>query len=336
LFGKAMEAMDGKGGIMEWTATATDRLGRLARKHELPGREATTAVADIDGVERFRPLLFAIAYRMLGSAADAEDAVQDAFLRWRQAAVAGVVVEKPKAWLTTVITNRCLDELGSARAKRETYVGPWLPEPLVADAAPDVAEQVVELDSLSMAFMVLLETLTPKERAAFLLHDVFAYGFSEIAAMLGENDATCRQLAKRARTRIAERRPRFPAPEEQQARLAERFIGAVSEGDVAGLAAMLTEDVVVWSDGGGKVSASRKPVIGRDKVATFLTRIAQQRPPGTSFERCLVNGQPGFLTVIDGKPAGALALDLADGAIRAVYIVVNPDKLRHLRASPAG
>jgi RNA polymerase sigma-70 factor, ECF subfamily len=284
-----------------------------------------------EGFEPYRPLLFAIAYRMLGSAVDAEDAVQDAFLRWHHARAAGVVIQNPKAWLTATVTNRCLDELGSARAKRETYVGPWLPEPLVAGSTPDVAEQVADLDSLSMAFLVLLETLTPKERAAFLLHDVFGYPFGEIAAMLGEAEATCRQSAKRARTRLAERRPRFAADPEERERLTERFIGAISTGDVAGLAAVLAHDVTVWSDGGGKVTAARKPVVGRDKVATFLTRIAQGRPPSTVFAPCVVNGHPGFLTIVDGRPFNATALDVADGVVRAVYIVVNPDKLRHLR-----
>ncbi len=288
-------------------------------------------MADLWGVEEYRPLLFSIAYRMLGSVADAEDAVQDTFLRWQRTTSAGVEILSPKSWLTATVTNRCLDELGSARAKRESYVGPWLPEPLVGGAAPDVADTVADLETLSLAFLVVLESLTPKERAAFLLHDVFGYGFAEIAGMLDAAEATCRQLAKRARARVAEGRPRFSPPAEQRERLTAQFMAAVEAGDVAGLAAVLADDVVVWSDGGGKAFAARKPVVGRDKVAMFLTRITRNAPPDTAIVPRTVNGQPGFLTLIGGVPHNAISLDVADGAVRAVYVVVNPDKLRRIQ-----
>src|SRR4051812_7203784 len=210
-------------------------------------------------------LLFAIAYRMLGSVADAEDAVQETYLRWRRSAESGDKIRSPKAWLTTTISRVCLDQLGSARAKREQYIGPWLPEPL-AGVTPDVAETAADFDSLSIAFLVLLESLSPKERAVFLLHDVFGYDFASIGDIVGESDAYCRQLAKRARAHMAERRPRFTTDRAQQERLTADFLRAVSEGDLPSLIATLTDDVTVFSDGGGKVNAARKPVAGRDKV----------------------------------------------------------------------
>ena len=226
-----------------------------------------------------RSLLFAIAYRMLGSVADAEDAVQETYLRWRRAAERGEEIRSPKAWLTTTISRVCLDQLGSARVKREQYIGPWLPEPL-AGVTPDVAETVADFDSLSIAFLVLLESLSPKERAVFLLHDVFGYDFASIGDIVGESDAYCRQLAKRARAHMAERRPRFEADRAQQERLTADFLRAVSEGDMPALIETLTDDVTVFSDGGGKVNAARKPVAGRDKVARFLTNLARLAPAG--------------------------------------------------------
>ena len=285
-------------------------------------------MTQVDAVVEYRPLLFAIAYRMLGSAADAEDAVQETFLRWHRALGEGTVVQSPKAWLTTTITRLCLDELKSARARREEYVGPWLPEPLVPGAEPDVAETAALADSLSMAFLVLLETLTPKERAVFLLHDVFGYDYATIAGVVGESEAYCRQLAKRARAHVEARRPRFPASPEQQERLTERFLRAVTEGDLPTLIESLAEDVTVWSDGGGKVNAARKPVIGRDKVVRFFLGLMRLAPEGTAFRLSRVNGQPGIVTYVEGRPHNVVTLDVADGVIRAVYVLVNPDKLR--------
>jgi RNA polymerase sigma-70 factor (ECF subfamily) len=198
---------------------------------------------------------------------------------------------------------------------------------LLTDDAPDVAEQAVLSDSLSTAFLVLLETLSPKERAAFLLHDVFGYNFAEIAEIIGESDAYCRQLARRARAHVAERRPRFQATQADQERLANRFAQAVSTGDLPGLIAVLAEDVTVWSDGGGKVHAARKPVVGRDQVAKFLFGLMRLAPPGTSFRRAPLTAQPGIVVDVDGQPNSVLTFDVADGAIRNIYIVVNPDKL---------
>jgi RNA polymerase sigma-70 factor (ECF subfamily) len=282
-----------------------------------------------------RSLLFAIAYRMLGSVADAEDAVQETYLRWRRAADKGDEIRSPKGWLTTTISRVCLDQLGSARVKREQYIGPWLPEPL-AGVTPDVAETVADFDTLSLAFLVLLESLSPKERAVFLLHDVFGYDFASIGEIVGESDAYCRQLAKRARAHMTNRRPRFAADRARRDRLTADFLRAVSEGDMPALIETLTDDVTVFSDGGGKVNAARKPVAGRDKVALFLTNIARLAPAGTSFRVEPINGQPGIVTLVDGVVRNVVTFDFTDSGIRTIYIVVNPDKLRAVASALSG
>jgi RNA polymerase sigma-70 factor, ECF subfamily len=295
------------------------------RSLDLPETEIN--MAGSEPFLEYRSLLFAIAYRMLGGVADAEDAVQETYLRWRRAAEHGEEIRSPKAWLTTTISRVCLDQLGSARVKREQYIGPWLPEPL-AGVTPDIAETVADFDSLSLAFLVLLETLTPKERAVFLLHDVFGYDFASIGEIVGESDAYCRQLAKRARAHMTERRPRFTADRAQRERLTADFLRAVSEGDMPALIETLTDDVTVVADGGGKVNAARKPVIGRHKVALYLTNLVRLAPEGTSFRIEPINGQPGIVPLVAGAVATVVTFDFADSAIRAIYIVVNPDKLR--------
>jgi len=282
-----------------------------------------------------RSLLFAIAYRMLGSVADAEDAVQETYLRWRRSAESGDEIHSPKAWLTTTISRVCLDQLGSARVKREQYIGPWLPEPL-AGVTPDIAETVADFDSLSLAFLVVLESLSPKERAVFLLHDVFGYDFASIGEIVGESDAYCRQLAKRARAHVAERRPRFEADRAQRERLTADFLRAVTEGDMPALIETLTDDVTVLADGGGKVNAARKPVVGRDKVASFLTNLVRLASTGTSFRIELINGQPGIVTFVDGVVQNVVTFDFTDSAIRGIYIVANPDKLRPVASAVSG
>jgi RNA polymerase sigma-70 factor, ECF subfamily len=293
------------------------------------------AASDSDQFLEHRPLLFSIAYRMLGSVADAEDAVQETYLRWRRTTENDVEIRSPKSWLTTTISRVCLDQLGSARVKREQYVGPWLPEPL-AGTTPDIAETVADFDSLSLAFLVLLESLSPKERAVFLLHDVFGYDFASVGTIVGESDAYCRQLAKRARAHMADRRPRFEANQAQRERLTADFLRAVSDGDMPALIETLTDDVTVFSDGGGKVKAARKPVFGRDKVALFLTNLVRIAPEGTSFRIEAINGQPGIVTMIDGKVQNVVTFDFTDSAIRTVYIVVNPDKLRPVASALTG
>jgi RNA polymerase sigma-70 factor, ECF subfamily len=283
----------------------------------------------------YKPLLFSIAYRMLGSAADAEDAVQETFLRWHRAQADGTEIHTPKGWLTTTISRTCLDQLGSARAKREQYVGPWLPEPL-AGTAPDVAETAADFDSLSTAFLVLLESLAPKERAVFLLHEVFGYDFAAIAEIVGENATNCRQIAKRARAHVTAHRPRFAADTEQRNRLIERFLAAVTDGAMDALIETLSADVTVFSDGGGKVNAARKPVVGRDKVALFLTNLRRMAPEGTRFALAPINGQSGIVTTIEGAVHNVVTFEVDESGIRTIYIVVNPDKLRRVAAAMAG
>jgi RNA polymerase sigma-70 factor, ECF subfamily len=311
---------------------------RYRIRGDLPASDRSVlegAVADSDSFLEQRSLLFSIAYRMLGSVADAEDAVQETYLRWRRTTENGKEIHAPKAWLTTTISRVCLDQLGSARVKREQYIGPWLPEPLVG-ASPDVAETVADFDSLSLAFLVLLESLSPKERAVFLLHDVFGYDFASVGDIVGESDAYCRQLAKRARAHMAERRPRFEADQAQRERLTADFLRAVSDGDMPALIETLTDDVTVFSDGGGKVNAARKPVVGRDKVALFLTNLARLAPDGTSFRVEPINGQPGIVTLVDGVVRNVVTFDFADSGIRTIYIVVNPDKLRPVASALTG
>jgi RNA polymerase sigma-70 factor (ECF subfamily) len=283
-------------------------------------------MTDAEPFLQYRPLLFSIAYRMLGAVADAEDAVQETYLRWRRTRDTDEEIRSPKAWLTTTISRICLDQLGSARVKREQYVGPWLPEP-IAGVTPDIAETAADSDSLSLAFLVLLESLSPKERAVFLLHDVFGYGFAEVGDIVGESESYCRQIAKRARAAMAERRPRYTADPVRRDQLTTQFLRTITEGDMPGLIATLTDDVTVYSDGGGKTFAARKPVVGRDKVALFLTNIMRLAPEGTRLQIELINGQPGIVTFVDGAVYNVVTFDFAESGIRAIYIVVNPDKL---------
>lgn len=283
--------------------------------------------SDLDEFEAQRARLSAIAYRMLGSSADAEDVVQEAYLRWRDRTEREV--SSPSSYLTTIVVRLCIDELRSARARRESYVGPWLPEPLlVADNEPAAAAELA--DSLSLAFLVLLEELAPVERAAFLLHDVFDYDYAEIAAMLGRAEPACRQLVSRARRRVGERRRRFDADERAGRELATRFLAACGEGDFEGLMSLLSEDAVLWTDGGGKVKAARRPIHGARKVARFLIAIAKDIPPDVEFREAVVNGQPGYLFVEGGVVTTTVSFDVADGRIVGVTAVLNPDKLRSL------
>src|SRR5215217_4080792 len=273
-----------------------------------------------DAYEQLRPLAFAIAYRMLGSVAEAEDIVQEAFLRLHRTDG----VEHPKAFLATVTTRLAIDQLRSARARRETYPGPWLPEPIVTDSRPDD-------ESVSMALLVTLERLSPVERAVFLLHDVFDYGYDEIAEIVGKSRDNCRQLALRARRHVEAERPRFDPSREAREALAARFFAAVRDGDLDGLVALLAEDAVATGDGGGKAAARATPLHGGEKVARFmlgLMRLAERR--GYEYEFAEVNGQPGALIREDGKVVSAMSLDVAGGRITAVRSVANPDKLHHL------
>jgi RNA polymerase sigma-70 factor, ECF subfamily len=278
--------------------------------------------------EAERGHLFAVAYRMLGSASEAEDVLQDAFLRFSEHEGA---LESTRAFLTTIVVRLCLDQLKSARARRETYVGPWLPEPLVSDhepaPGPDARTELAE--SLSLAFLVLLERLSPLERAAFLLREVFDQPFGEVAAVLGTTEVATRQLVARARAHVDENRPRYNASEAKKQELLRAFIGACATADPAALGRVLAADVVARSDGGGKVHAAIKPVLGRDRVVRFLLGILKKAPPTGMPELVWINGEPGFV-VRDGQGAHlVLTLSIVNDAIHDVWIVVNPDKLAH-------
>jgi RNA polymerase sigma-70 factor (TIGR02957 family) len=286
-----------------------------------------------DLLAELRPRAFAIAYRMLGSVAEAEDVVQEALLRLHGALGRGERIESPRAYVATVATRLAIDQLRSARARRERYTGEWLPEPLVTDDAGDPARRAEMADSLSLAFLVLLESLSPEQRAVLLLHDVFDYGYDEIAQIVGKSEDNTRQLASRARRHVAERRPRFETSQEQRDALAERFFAAARDGDLAGLETLLAHDVELHGDGGGKVPALARPIRGRSRVArTLLAWIRQgARIAGASIRRVEVNGQPGALLLdSEGALIGVWALEIADGEIKSMRSIVNPDKLQHL------
>jgi RNA polymerase sigma-70 factor, ECF subfamily len=288
----------------------------------------------VDEFVELRPLLFSIAYRMLGSVSDAEDVVQDAYLRYHGAVADGTVIESPKAYLSAVTTRLSIDLLRSARVRRETYVGEWLPEPLLTDpGAPDPGEQTAESDSLSMAFLLVLERLSPVERAVFLLHDVFGYEFPEIARIVEKSEANCRQVAVRARKHVAAHRPRFETSRQQREQLADRFLAALVEGDVDGLVELLAADVVVTGDSAGVSPSWPRAIVGRAKVARLMAAmgLGMRKLPGLTVQRAEVNGQPGAL-LRDGSGAliSVFSLEIADGAVQTVRSVISRDKLRHL------
>ncbi len=284
-------------------------------------------------LDELRPAAFAIAYRMLGSVSEAEDVVQEALLRVHQAVEGGEEIESPRAYVSTIATRLAINELRSARARRERYVGEWLPEPIVTDAEDDPARHAETADSLSLAMLVLLESLSPEQRAVLLLHDVFDYGYPEIAAIVGKNEANVRQLASRARRHVEQGRPRFRTTREQREELARRFFDAAEEGDLAGLESLLAHDVQVTGDGGGKAPALARAVQGRSRVARMLLGwlSPETRLPGIEIRPAEVNGGPGAL-VYDSRQrlVGVMSLEIADGEIKAIRSIANPDKLSHL------
>lgn len=287
-----------------------------------------------DIFESTRPLLFSIAYRMLGSVTDAEDVVQESFLRWLQAPE--TEVRAPRAYLATIVTRLAINQLQSAQSRRETYVGPWLPEPLVTEHAPDPSEPIELAESLSMAFLMMLERLSPTERAVLLLHDVFDFDYEEIARIVDKSEVNCRQLLTRAKKHIGEPRARFDVDPVQADRLLNRFIEATRAGDIDGLLGVLAEDITLWADGGGKVpGAAQRPIHGADAVARF---VVQRARTGASLGRILrptlINGQPGFIIDESGQPLAALVLETRGGRIHGIYAIANPDKL-HALSLPA-
>jgi RNA polymerase sigma-70 factor (ECF subfamily) len=282
--------------------------------------------------EELRPFLLSIAYRMVGSVTESEDLVQDAYLRFHRSVTGGQVIESPKSYLSAIVTRLAIDHLRSARMRRERYVGPWLPEPLLTDEASSPAEHAETADSLSMAFLVLLESLSPVERAVFLLHEVFGFPYDEVAGVVHKTEDNCRQIAARARRHIEARRPRFESSRRQKDELARRFFAAVEEGDLGGLMELLAADVVMTADGGGKAPAIRQPVHGSERVARFLVDFARWvRGAEVQIRTAEINGQPGAITSDrDGRLISVMALDIAEGRVQSIRGIVNPDKLRHL------
>ncbi|MET9773122.1 RNA polymerase sigma-70 factor [Streptomyces sp. NPDC006367] len=292
----------------------------------------TTDIAT-DVFEEHRPVLLGVAYRMLGRLADAEDVVQEAWLRWSRAERSEV--REPRAYLVRVTTRLAVDRLRQIKARGETYVGPWLPEPYATDfgdAVPDTAERAVLADSVSLAVLVVLESLSPLERAVFVLREAFGYPYAEIAAMLERGEAAVRQLAGRARRHVEERRPRYDVDPAQRRDLTERFLAAAADGDLAGLMALLAPDVRLVGDSGGKSRAPLRVLESSDKVARFLVGIARKGLPDVGFRILELNGGPALLVLSAGKPDSVIQLDVADGRVQSVYIVRNPDKLRSLPA----
>lgn len=295
--------------------------------------DGLTAVAQF---ESLRPLMFSIAYRMLGSAMEAEDIVQEAFLRYQGASPESI--RSPKAFLSTVVTRLCLNQLESARVKREAYVGPWLPEPVLTGAGGIAApytptssptEQAELNESISLAFLVLLEQLTPLERAVFLLKEVFDYDYNEIGEILERDEAACRQLFSRAKKHIADHRPRFKTAPEKHRQLLGEFMQAATVGELGGLMTLLSEDVTMWADGGGKArGAATQPLHGPVAVAQFVMGTTRFVPPDSHLEIAEVNGQPTAILRLEGKAVFVLAIQVEDERIREIRVIGNPDKLQ--------
>lgn len=288
--------------------------------------------------QSLRPLLFSIAYRMLSSVTEAEDIVQEAFVRYHRAVAASGQPESPKAYLSTVVTRLCIDHLQSARVRRESYVGDWLPEPLLtgpalaASTSPDPAAAAEQADSLSMAFLLLLERLTPLERAVFLLHDVFGYDYDETAGIVGRNAANCRQIAHRARQHVETGRPRFDVETSQRDELAARFFGAVEHGDMQALVSMLAADVEVHGDSAGAPVRWQRQIAGREHVGRLLAALGTQLHEARgSLEPTEVNGQPGALIrAEEGSLIAVFSVDIVGGEVQTFRSIISPGKLRHL------
>jgi RNA polymerase sigma-70 factor (TIGR02957 family) len=279
--------------------------------------------------------MFAVAYRMLGTVTDAEDAVQDAWLRWSAAPRSQLA--NPRAYLARIVANTALNRLRSARARREAYIGIWLPEPLLTETRPDAAARAELAESVAVALLVVLESLTPEERAVFVLREVFGFSHAEIGAALGRSDAAVRQLAHRAREHVQARRPRFDVDRNQQREVTQRFLAAAAGGDIEGLLTVLAPDVRLLTDGGGKVRAALRPIIGAGKVARFIAAISSRPYRGVeisdmSLEATEINGGMGMLATAGGQAMAVLTLAVADGRITAIQLLTNPDKLSAINA----
>jgi RNA polymerase sigma-70 factor (ECF subfamily) len=283
-------------------------------------------------VHQHRRVLQAIAYRMLGSYAEAEDAVQETYLRWHRPDQADqrAEIREPRAWLITTLTRHCIDRLRAAKSARETYVGMWLPEPVLEGQVEQPVDRLELAESLSMALLMMLERLSPDERAAFLLHEVFETDYAEIAHVLGKTEPACRQIVHRAKERVREGKPRFQASRQEQERVMQGFHQAVATGDMANLAALFTGGATLYSDGGGKASATLNPIHGPEKIARFFIGVRDKQPEGSEKVLRLVNGAPGYVIYLGALAIQATAFEFADGRITEVHIVRNPDKLTHL------
>ena len=284
---------------------------------------------------QYQPYLFSIAYRMLGSVMDAEDMVQEAWLRWQKSSQ--TEIESPKSYLATITTRLCIDFLRSAKVKRESYIGPWLPEPLIAEQSTTDGEAMMMLaDNVSYAFLQLLERLSPSERAVYLLRHVFEYEYAEISKIVEKSEAACRQLFRRARQHLANEQPRFNMDIDAQQELMGRFWQACLESNIDALKTILAEDVTVYSDGGGKVLAARKPVISSEKVIPFLLGILRLAPPNPQIFPTLINGQSGMVVEVNGRVFNIFVLDSRNGRVQNIYTVLNPDKLQHIKLYSSG
>jgi RNA polymerase sigma-70 factor (ECF subfamily) len=270
-------------------------------------------------------MLNRLAYRMLGSLPDADDIVQDAYVRWSQEERDAVT--SPRAYLSAIVTRLCIDRRQSIEERKKTYIGPWLPDPVVEAGAADPADRIETAESVSMALLLVLESLTPVERAAFLLRRIFDYGYGEIAEILGKTEANCRQLVSRAEEHIHQRRPRFDARPEEAERLTLAFLEACASGDMQGLLDVLTPEAVLYSDGGGKAAAALAPIVGADRIARMFIGILKKAPPGVEIRDVRVNGQPGLLVTIDGQVIQVMTFDIDQDRIAACYVVRNPEKL---------
>ena len=308
-------------------------------EHALEGvvtnRDKREAMAELEvpirlaAFDQYRSLLFSIAYRMLSSVADAEDMLQETFIRWQQAPEQEI--RSPRAFLITIISRLCINHLQSARAQREQYVGQWLPEPIVTAPGSDPLDNIRLGESLSMAFLLMLERLTPLERAVFVLREVFEYEYPELATVVGESEANCRQILHRARQHVTSMRPRFKASHQQKSELLERFLQATKSGDLEGLVALLADDVVLHSDGGGKAVSAPNLIRGARNVARGALGTLQKLMPKNLVVRLAqVNGEPGIVTYLDGKPFSVLTLVAGQEHIQTIYSVTNPEKLAHL------
>ena len=290
--------------------------------------ETEGSISSVDTFNQHRQLLFGIAYRMLGSVTDAEDMVQETFLRWQQTPQS--TVKLAKSYLATTVTRLCIDYLRSARVRREHYVGTWLPEPLLTQPTSNPAEQVELADSLSMAFLVMLERLSPTERAVFLLREVFEYDYAEIAQIVGKSAENCRQILTRSRQHLTTDRPRFPVSPQQQEQVTNQFLVASTQGNLQELLTLLAKDVTFWSDSGGQVPAAMKPLYGAMKVARFLLAIQQKWLSTASADLIEINGRSSILIRNGNDIHSVMTFEIVAGYIQAIYSVRNPEKLRRL------